>query len=252
MNTATPAFTDETRLVEGTGVFNLRHTGGYPTSDGRVTKPFQLLRSASLHTLDEKGQQILLDLGLRHVVDLRHDHETAHSPNVFKDHGTVSYHNVSLFAGLAPDRLPIGAIPTLTEMYLELLQVSSSQLVQAVLPLTTGEPVLVHCTAGKDRTGMVVALLLDLLGVDRETIVQDYALTDTYLEPMRPSLRENASKYGLDMVQYEHMISCQPEYIEAMLDHLHEEYGGAEAYLLQAGMTPEQLEAIRTNLTEQP
>lgn len=246
----TPAGADLERHIPIPGVVNLRDVGGYPTRDGRRTRYGVLYRSASLHMLDDHGQSELLARGLRHVVDLRHDHEVSSSPNVFAGSMTVHYRNVSLLAGLAPHRIPIGAIPTLAEMYREVLDCSQALVVRAVEPFASGSPALVHCTAGKDRTGVIVALLLDLAGVDRATIVRDYALTDYYLEPVRDDFRAHARNHGLDMVQYEHMISCRPEYMEDFLDHLYERYGNAESYLLQAGMTPEQIAAIRENLTE--
>ena len=242
---------DQARLISIDGVANLRDVGGYLTSDGRRVRSGRLLRSASLHLLDEEGQQELIRRGLRHVVDLRHDHELEHAPNVFRESQDVNYRNVSLFAGLSPERLPIGAIPTLLEMYIELLEFSSDLIVKAIEPFASGETALVHCSAGKDRTGVIVALLLDLVGVDAETIVHDYALTDIYLEPLRDTFRDYARKAGHDMVQYEHMISCRPEYMRDFLNHLHTQYGGARGYLLSAGMSEAQLQAITAELTEE-
>lgn len=241
---------DKARLIDIDGVANLRDVGGYLTKDGRRVRSGRLLRSASLHLLDEDGQQQLISRGLRHVIDLRHDHELEQAPNVFRESEKVKYQNVSLFAGLSPERLPIGAIPTLLEMYLELLQDSQDLIVQAIEPFASGETALVHCSAGKDRTGIIVALLLDLVGVERETIVHDYTLTDIYLEPLRDTFRDYARQAGHDMVQYEHMISCRPEYMRDFLDHLYEHYGGARNYLLQAGLSEAQLHSIVDELTE--
>lgn len=241
---------DTERLLNIGNIANLRDVGGYATRDGRTVRSGRLLRSASLHLLDPDGQQELIDRGLKHVIDLRHDHELENAPNVFSESSDVNYRNVSLFAGLAPDRLPIGAIPTLAEMYIELLDNSGDLIVRAAEPFASGETALVHCSAGKDRTGIIVALLLDLVGVDRETIIHDYALTDIYLEPLRDTFRDFARNAGLDMVQYEHMISCRPEYIAEFLNHLHDRYGGAHQYLLDQGMSEQQLQAIRDELTE--
>jgi len=241
---------DEARLISIEGVANLRDVGGYRTRDGRTVRRGRLLRSASLHLLDEEGQQELVQRGLRHVIDLRHDHELEHAPNVFVNSEDVNYQNVSLFQGLSPERLPIGAIPTLLEMYIELLRDSSDLIVRAIEPFATGETALVHCSAGKDRTGIIVALLLDLVGVDHETIIHDYALTDIYLEPLRDTFRQYAREAGHDMEQYEHMISCRPEYMRDFLTHLYDRYGGAWNYLKQAGMSERQLEAIREHLLD--
>src|SRR5699024_7844526 len=146
--------------------------------------------------------------------------------------------------------LPLSELPTLVDMYKQLLDRSGSLLAEAAKPLSEGEMTLVHCTAGKDRTGVFVALMLELAGVDRETIVHDYSLTDTYFEPLRERFRDHARERGVDMEHYEHMISCQPEYMEEFLDYLQEEYGGAAAYFKAQGMPDDEIAKLKDALTD--
>jgi protein-tyrosine phosphatase len=241
---------DSQRLIPLENMCNLRDIGGYRTSDGRSTRWGRIFRSDSPHRLGNDSQQVLLGRGLSTVVDLRHDQETDHAPNVFAGNGAVNYVNISLFAGLSPELVPMGVIATLTEMYLHVLDSCNEQISASVLALGTGTPSLVHCTAGKDRTGIVIAMLLDLCRVPHETIIHDYSLTDTYLEPLRPSLREFAREAGWDMEHYEGMIDCQPEFLEPFLERLQNHYGGARQYLLAAGLAETQLDAIESALLE--
>jgi protein-tyrosine phosphatase len=241
---------DSQRLIPMTNMCNLRDIGGYRTGNGKTLRWGRIYRSDSPHRLPEDSRQQLLGRGLKTVVDLRHDEETTHAPNVFADDNGVDYVNVSLFAGLSPELAPMGRIATLTEMYLHVLDSCNEQIAASILALGTGTPALVHCTAGKDRTGIIIAMLLDLCAVPHETILHDYALTDTYLEPLRPSLREFASEAGWDLQHYEGMIDCKPEFLQPFLTRLHDVHGGARQYLLAAGLSGQQLDAIVDQLTE--
>lgn len=241
---------DAKRLIPLENMCNLRDIGGYQTTAGRTTRWNRVFRSDSPHRLEPDSQQILVSRGLKTVLDLRHDQETAHAPNVFSGNGAVNYVNISLFAGLSPELVPMGRIPNLTEMYLHVLDSCNDEIARSVQAVGAGAPALVHCTAGKDRTGIVIAVLLDLLDVPHDTILHDYSLTDTYLEPLRPSLREFARNAGWDMEHYEGMIACEPEFLEPFLSRLTDRHGGARQYLLAAGLAGEQLDSITHNLLE--
>jgi protein-tyrosine phosphatase len=111
-------------------------------------------------------------------------------------------------------------------------------------------PALAHCTAGKDRTGMVIALILGAVGVPDETIVEDYALSGAYLDPLLDELRAQAARDGLDMDWYNRLLDTDPAIMRRTLVHLREQYGGAEAYLRAAGVSGRQLELLRGALVE--
>ena len=109
--------------------------------------------------------------------------------------------------------------------------------------------VLVHCFARKDRTGIVVALALTLAGVARETIAADYALSDSYLQPLYDELLaviDDPAERKRRALQYR----SPPESILAVLDHLDVRYGGVATYLRAAGVMEEQLARIRGRLVE--
>ncbi len=114
-------------------------------------------------------------------------------------------------------------------------------------------PAIVHCTAGKDRTGVVVALLLSVAGVDDETIVKDYALTGANLtEEWIEARRGDAARYGLTWEALKPALGTPPEAMRATLAHLREEFAGAEGYLASIGVWPETIARIRANLIEMP
>lgn len=107
---------------------------------------------------------------------------------------------------------------------------------------TDGLPGLVHCTAGKDRTGLITALLLALVGVPYETIIADYALTSTYLgEGFMEEIKEHALEKGFTWEQYKHLVTCPPENMAQTLQHLDETYGGVPPYLRHIGLSQAQL-----------
>ena len=108
---------------------------------------------------------------------------------------------------------------------------------------------MVHCTAGKDRTGVIVALILGLLGVPEETIIEDYALSATYLgAPFIAEAQQRAAARGVPWEQYAPLIGSAPEYMQATLQHLHERYGGITAYIRGIGLSETQIAALQTAL----
>ncbi len=121
--------------------------------------------------------------------------------------------------------------------------------VQAVAAAPEGG-VLIHCFAGKDRTGIVTALLLALAGVPRATIAADYVLSDSYLQPLYAELLaavEDRSERERRAREYQSL----PESILAVLDHLDARYGGVAAYLRGAGVSDDQMERIRRRLVQE-
>src|SRR5436309_6252589 len=169
--------TASTRHLNLEGTYNLRDTGGYRTLDGRAIRWRTFLRSDSLHRLPPVAQTILMGYGVRTVLDLRRSDELHMAPNVFVGSSDVAYHNVSLLTDTPPVRQQ--APRPLVDTYRLILDQRQEQLRQALATLAApgGLPAVVHCTAGKDRTGLIVALVLGLAGVPTTTIVEDYALS---------------------------------------------------------------------------
>lgn len=237
---------NEQRVLQVEGAYNLRDLGGYKTKDGRMTRWGVLFRADGLHKLSTDSQQDLVNRGVRTIIDLRNAHELVESKNVFADSEQVSYHNVSL---INPATSSLTQIRNLGDLYINLLETSQTELLRVFSLLAEGaiHGSLFHCAAGKDRTGVVSALLLDLANVPHETILEDYVLTNACITPIMDELRKGKPVNVPDEV-YESFLGCDPAYMAALLSHLELRYGNAERYLLTIGVTEGQILALKEQL----
>jgi len=239
-----------TRRLAWEGVLNARDLGGYPAAGGRETRWGAVVRSDSLGDLTAAGRAALAGYGVRAIVDLRLADEIARHPNPFAtpgDHG-VAYTNVSVID-------PAGGFPpgtyTMAENYLWMLDHFGAFIAKAMAAVA-GAPeggVLIHCAAGKDRTGLISALLLGLAGVPAETIAADYAMTAELLRP-RDEAWLAAAPPG-ERAEREAVLARYAPRAEVMLDvlaGLEERYGGVEGYLLAAGVSAADLDRLRERL----
>jgi protein-tyrosine phosphatase len=237
------------------GTYNVRDVGGYTTHDGRTIRWRTLFRADSLHRLAEDGQAHLIEAGLQTIVDLRRDDELALAPNVLATSDRVRYVWISLAPNptngegrreLAPDSLARTYRAIVDGRWTELREVLTA------LARPGAFPALVHCTAGKDRTGIVVALLLALAGVDHATIAEDYALSAAYLtDEFFADARVRAEAAGHDWEQYRNLLGCPADLMLATLADLDARFGGVEAYLRQIGLADDQIDALRSALVDE-
>lgn len=244
----TPA---STRHLNLEGTYNLRDMGGYPTLDGRTIRWRTFFRSDSLHRLSPVAQTTLMGYGVRTVIDLRRSDELQMAPNVFASSSHLAYYHVSLLLDTPPVRRQVPR--PLIDTYRIILDQRQEQLCQALATLAVpgGLPALVHCTAGKDRTGLIVALVLGLAGVPTTTIVEDYALSaqylvGTYLE----EARQRAEKNGVSWEWFQHQVICPPEFMHTTLQYLEERYGGIAAYVRAIGLSDTQCRRLQETLVE--
>ncbi|HEX5827927.1 MAG TPA: tyrosine-protein phosphatase, partial [Candidatus Limnocylindrales bacterium] len=215
------------------GTRNVRDVGGYPTRTGRQTRWRTLLRSDELTGIPPHARQQLVDLGLRQVVDLRWPEELDRAPNAFAVSDHVRYTSIPL---LRDDPSPHAG---LAGMYLHVFDARSRQLAEVARALLAedGLPAIIGCAAGKDRTGVTIALLLDLCGVPTPTIVEDYALSAGFFA--RPALSV------IDPADWRHrdlLVDSPPEYMASALEHLDRTHGGARALLAREGLTDAELD----------
>jgi protein-tyrosine phosphatase len=242
-----------TRLLDWEGGLNARDLGGYATGDGRETRWGAVVRSAALGGLTEAGRAALAGYGVRAIVDLRLPGELDREPNPFAepgDHG-IAYTNVSF---IDPAAAPPEEVTTLAEDYLGMLdryRGGVADVMAAVADAPEGG-VLIHCAAGKDRTGLIAALLLGLVGVPAATIADDYALTAELLRSRELEWLEHGPG---ERAEREAMVARFAPTAEVMLEvlaGLAERWGGVEPYLLAAGVPRGDLERLRDRLLVPP
>jgi protein-tyrosine phosphatase len=244
----------QVRYLAWDACYNAREVGGYPAADGRLTRWRALVRADNLHRLTPEGQAALRDYGVRTIIDLRMAHELERHPNPFAvRQGTDDvprYLNLPLLdsdtdAAFDAAQAAQGEYIVIVERSKELI----ATVIKAVAASLEEGAVLVHCHGGKDRTGIIVALLLSLTGVPRETIAEDYALSEVRLEPAHSAwLEEQAQSQGRPVERPLWMFS-RPEKMLALLAYLDQHYGGVEGYLEACGVTQDEMAQIRMHLT---
>lgn len=237
--------TQNERHIPLQGAFNVRDLGGYPTADGGTTRWRSFLRADALHGLTAQDVRALLDLGLRTVIDLRSNAEIAHQPSVFSRHESVRYHHIAVFDGLAPaDAMLREAAGTdLSHRYAQAAESCRPALQRVAATIAEAEDgvVLFNCTAGKDRTGIVAAMLLSLAGVRSEDIASDYALTGELAAPFIERLKAMAMARGLDEAIAARLLSSERTSMLAFLRHMEDRHAGFANYL---GLEPAARDAI--------
>lgn len=241
------------RLIPLEGAHNVRDLGGYMTRTQAATRWRSLLRGDGLHELSEADIDKLLQVGVTTVIDLRNAQETELEKNPFEAHASVRFHNTSLFHALAPIEMATAGENGGFDMagrYREALD-NCQEAIGEVLHFIAAAPdgtVLFHCSAGKDRTGIISAILLSIAGVEDDVIVADYALTSTISGPLIGRLRERALRRGADPALIERFLACEPRMMQATLDHIRTEYGGPAEYLARLGVTDAEMNRLRRRL----
>lgn len=232
-------------ILEVDGVANVRDVGGIPAAGGRIRSGV-LLRSGQLSGATTAGAAELRGR-VRRIVDLRDGEEVAAEPSEIEGPETT---HLPLFLGSV--RSFFEADTSLDQLYLHLLEESAERLVQAIRIIAEGEPTLVHCTVGKDRTGVTVALALAAVGADREAVIADYALTASQL-PVERTARI-AAYLRAQHPEAVHAVALATEspapVMRRLLDQLDERWGSAAGFLREHGLTDAELIALRAALVE--
>jgi protein-tyrosine phosphatase len=232
------------------GTHNFRDAGGYPTRDGGSVRWRTLFRSDSLHALTPAGQQAFHALGIRSQVDVRAHSEVEQFPSVFAASVDVTYAHLPLAIDSGKH---IPRANTLEELNVKLLDHAGQSIARILTSLAQpgAMPAVVNCVAGKDRTGLLIGLLLDLAGVDETTIVDDYLLTAEHAKLLLAQIVElGVGMYGRNREEIMPLMSVRPEVMAGTLAHLHERHGGAAAYMRAIGMPAETVDVLRVSLVE--
>ncbi|WP_314146723.1 tyrosine-protein phosphatase [uncultured Leifsonia sp.] len=233
------------------GTYNFRDVGGYAAAGGAV-RSGKLFRSDGLARLGEEGRRSLEELGVRVVIDLRDDFEVSAMPDDLDGLG-ITVLRLPVFEGSGASQATVGA--TLVDLYEKILLQHRGVVITALREVadTAHEAVVVHCTAGKDRTGIVVALALLAVGVDRATVIADYAITQRNLDgPWLEGMIALVEGYGVQVTPDLRIIlgGSPPEAMETVIDLLERRFGGAREYLLDGGMDEVELAKLRSVLVE--
>jgi len=233
------------RQIQLHGLFNLRDLGGYPTASGSAVAWGRLFRSDALSKLDRADVELMAGLGLRTIVDLRTHVEAEAAPTVSGLPAQITH--LSLLIGDL-QTLPI----ELAAIYHYIIDECGAMIGQAVKLLCGQDalPALIHCSAGKDRTGIVSALVLAFLGVPDELIAADYALSAINLDPeSTPAIGQLQAATGLGERLTASLLASPPHLIVDALNRARLKYGSVEDYLLANGVSQAELATLRIELT---
>jgi protein-tyrosine phosphatase len=218
--------------------YNVRDLGGYSTKHDKQTRWQAFVRADNLARLSDEGKKALIAYGVKTIIDLRSEYELGIDPPVFDSfhdqNGFPQHINLPLLD--ESDKVGIEIInqtPSLTEMYsiiVDRYQNNIARIMKAFAKATNGT-ILFHCHSGRDRTGIIAAMLLSLAGVDYSTIAKDYTISNVYIQPT-----------------FEEPLSEEPEIILRFLAYLDTQYGGTRAYLREAGVSESELTRIQRHL----
>jgi len=214
-------FSQGDRTIDLDATQNTRQLGGMVTFHNGIVKQNVLIRSDNLHWLSARDCDRLMALGLKTVVDVRSLEEVEAWPDADCIRGAVRYLHIPMST--------FGREPTMVDAYLHLFRNSSASIREffGVLADVENLPLLYHCQLGKDRAGILSALILRLLNVPDSAIVEDYLLS-------------RQTGYG-----------AEADWIQAILREV-DSYGGIDAYLLSIGVSAEAIQAVKDNLLQIP
>ena len=257
MNAANHPEIDTRRSIPVEGAHNVRDLGGYATMDGGQTRWRTLFRAADIHALSPSAQATLTDAGVKHVIDLRGSQELVESPSVFRDRPDVDYRPCNMTGDNLINRW--GSIPVpddssvrLSTMYSTVID-ERGEMVKTILESVSQPgalPAIFHCTAGKDRTGVLSALLLGIAGVPREGIVEDYALSARFLYGTSVVPPDGSGENASPPFEEYQLKWCPPDAMGLTLDHLDSKYGGIHNYVRHIGVDNATVSIIREALVE--
>jgi protein-tyrosine phosphatase len=250
-----PAVVAADRRVPFEGITNFRDLGGYRTRSGERARWGLVFRADSLHGLSPRDLTLYGELGLRAVYDLRGEIERQQRPNPVPSRALPIIGRPVGEPATTP--LPNGVTGVdgeqiLSDLYVGLIEHAAPQ-IGALFTGLIGEdglPAVFHCHAGKDRTGIVAALLLEALGVERDAVLDDYELTARYrLRTQQESTYQRLVQYGLSPEAAAGVLKTPRWAMAHALDHLDARHGGVVRYLTgAAGMRDDDLHRLRGRL----
>lgn len=252
-----PVAADAQRVIPLQGAWNTRTFAGLQGTHGPIPAS-AFVRTSDLGRLTAADRDALAAAGVTLDIDLRTADEQAQSPDLLADDARFAYQRTSL---MGTEKMDLQKMMTtfpdsLGAAYVQWLDHSQPQFKQVFQRIAAERDgtVLFHCTAGKDRTGIIAGLLLDLAGVPRADIVHNYAISAHYLEGQPKDSAMNAQIMELIRQNPEigrkmaGMSGTAPENMEMFLVALHQQYGGAEGYLKSIGVSETEIDQLKLRL----
>ena len=240
--------TEKQNIIHLDSTYNTRDLGGHQTASGKLTHYNVFLRSDDTNEMTEKDIQRLIDYGVTTVIDMRETSYKQKNPDSFSNNSTVDYHHIDVIERVSSctnsQNFDMG-----NDSSIKLLEHTGEKNWQKEVFDIISESsgcVLFHCIGGKDRTGVLAMLLLGLVGVDRQEIIDNYT-PSAELVRERPNIHEllnnDVTNNGWDILAKKHI---SPKYtIEQQIDYVINNYGTFEKYLLECGISQENLDTIK-------
>lgn len=234
--------------------YNTRDLGGYETVDNMRTSAY-FLRADSLNVLSLSDRCTLLDLGVKTVIDMRNNAEIMRVPSVFERCEEADYCPMPVFSDSEQQDIhrQFGYAFDMGDLYISIVEKNQRALC-AILRKMEGASdgkILFYCNAGKDRTGIVSALLLKLAGVDNQTIIYDYCLTEVLLKDTMPFLRANTQvPASVPNEIMDELLGAKAHNMEKLLKHLENKYSGVIEYLQTIGLSQSEIAAIKKKMID--
>ena len=273
---ASSAFSNEhpaERVIHLDGTTNTRDIGGYLTDDQRSLRWGEIIRSENLSRLTASDFQKLEEIGVKTVIDLRTDHEHDKAPTVWQGDNPPQFYHFPVgdaknewFTAqrnmLKKNRFTEKqSTKLMVEGYRMIADEGPSsyrQLLELVLD-ESNRPVLIHCNAGKDRAGVAVTLILEALGVDRETIMEEFLLTNEIgrsedKAALIASKSQNNRRIGRSPSAnaWLPIVGVQAEMLDAFYASVNERYGSMDAFLTELGVDQDARKTFTASVTTQP
>ncbi len=250
-------------LLPTTSILNPRDLGGYTSADGRRIRSHRLVRTGTLAHISEQDKKFLADYGVHTIIDLRYERERQAAPDPVIDGidnlsyplsspDTTDIDKMKQLLG-SFDTSPCAALHIMRQNYIDhILSEHDQQIIRDIVTLlceSESGAILWHCTEGKDRTGLVALFVLYLLGVDLETIRQDYLATNVVLTDYRAQQDKRCAQAGKNFsyrANIRILSNADDIYLDAALFTIEQQFGGIDQYITHnLGITDGQRDRLR-------
>lgn len=233
-----------------TTVQNCRDLGGYYCSDNKTTKFNRLLRAGIFFGPVGDDRKALAEIPVTTVIDLRGDHEANTAVSAYKTQDNVDYYHFSLL-NINPADYDEGDEP-LWQVYTSIVDTKKENIFNVLNTIANAKEgaVLYHCSLGKDRTGIISALLLHIAGADFLDIVADYQVSETYLQHFYMTVYKERLLSEKTQKDMETHLHSAPQNMYKLFEHFDEVYGGADNYLEGIGITQEIREKLNARMKD--